>query len=249
MRHLDRAYYEDLTEKLNDFLDEDKYDISYEMANAIEAAARIVNRHTPRTAGDYEIKQAIHIGDKEVVFGINSTPTEETPAYLVSHATTFHELGVAQFSDSMVSNDYLEIMKLFTERVNEQIKAVEHEREQLDIPVEPFLLDSVVKDSHLADYTGKLMVVRAEVLRPEYANMAHQLVLAESGNGCSPDARGSGVFTTTLATGKHQRFERRDFLGELRPELIPEWAKAAAKKYRLKRQAGARGLRTNKVER
>lgn len=249
MKRLEKADYEQAVEALNTFLDENRYELDNDTATAIQNAIDIVDWHTPEMAECYKIKQDIHIGDKRVVFGVNPEPTEGYPAYLVSFAETFYELGFTSYSDSIVSDDYLEAMKLFTERVNGQILSIEQERAQLGIPNEPMQQDSVIEGSHLEDYTGKVMVVRAEVLRHEYRNMAHQLVLAESGNGCSPKAIGSAVFTTTLATGKPQRFNRVDMLGELRPELVPEWAKAAAEKCKLKRKAASRGIRVSEEER
>lgn len=149
----------------------------------------------------------------------------------------FYELDIIEYSNSVVGDDYLEMMRTFLERIEEQIKSIELGREMLGIPNEPFLAKHIVPQSHCGEYTGKLMVVRAEVLRPEYRNMAHQLVLPESGNGCTPRGLGSAVYSTTLATGKHHRFERMDFLGELRPECVPDWAKAALDKIQLEKQA------------
>lgn len=241
--------YIKLAETLQELKESKRVDLDWDDDQALKSAISIIEDAAPRVAGDYTIKHAVHIGDKEVVFGENKSPTEETPAYMVSYAETFYELGLSQYSDSMVGNNYFQVMRLFLERVEGQMQSIEKEQEKLGIPIELFADEQIVPNSRSSNFKDKLMVVRAEVLRPEYQNTAHQLVLAESGNGCSATARGSAVFTTTIATGKHQRFERRDFLGELRPECVPEWAAKAVKKYRLKRKASARGLQTNKEER
>lgn len=249
MAEWDANRYTKLAETLQELRDSQIVDLDWDANRAIASAISIIEDAAPRVAGDYTIRHAILLGDKEVVLGENKTPTEETPAFMVSYAETFYELGLSQYSDSMVGNDYLQVMRLFLERVEGQIQGIEKERDELGIPLERFSDEHIVPGSQGNSFKDKLLVVRAEVLRPEYQNTAHQLVLAESGNGCSPTAQGSAVFTTTIATGKHQRFERRDFLGELKPELVPEWAKKAVKRHRLKRKATARGLRTNKEER
>lgn len=229
--------YEKLVEKLTDLLDEDSHDLDYDTAELVRQAARVVERHVPRMAGDYEIEQAIHIGDKEVVFGINVTPASESPPYMVSYADTFYELGMTRFMDTKVGDDYLEVMQLFTERVAGQIETLTKENKELGVENVRFTADDIVPDSYRSEFEGKLMVVHPTVLRHEYKNAAHQLVLAESGSGCRSDSRGSAVYTTTIATGKRQRFERRDFMGELKPEKVPEWAKQGLQKLRAEKDA------------
>ena len=244
-----REKYSEMAKTLNELRDNEDIELDWETTQALGTAIDIIEEAAPRMADSYWIRHAIHIGDKEVVFGENKTPTEENPAYLVAYAETYYDLGVTQYRDGMAGDDYLEIMRLFLERVEGQMRGIEKERTELGIPDGRFTLEHVVPDSRLGEYAGKLMVVRAEVLRPEYQNMAHQLVLAESGNGCTSRGIGSGVFSTTLATGKHQRFERVDFLGELKPECVPDWAKAALAKLQPKEQAAARGKRKNQEER
>ncbi|MEY8393187.1 hypothetical protein AALA98_17975, partial [Lachnospiraceae bacterium 45-W7] len=58
-----------------------------------------------------------------------------------------------------------------------------------------------------------------------------QLVLADGGHGAM-GGRGQAVFGTSLADGKHARWERCDVLGELKPEKMPAWAKEALAKIK-----------------
>ena len=49
--------------------------------------------------------------------------------------------------------------------------------------------------------------------------------------------RGQAVFGTSLADGKHARWERCDVLGEIKPEKMPEWAKEALAKIKEQEKA------------
>ncbi len=220
-----------MAQQLQELLEREDIVLSCGALGALEDAVALIEENLPRKAGEYTISQAIHIGDREVVFGENKT--EENLPYLVAYAQIFPDVGIAQYSEAVAGDDYLEMVGLFLERVSAQVAEMERGQKELGIPIEPFTTKDVVEGSHLQDYTGKVMVVCAEVLRPEYRNMAHQLVYVMHGNGCRPHGHGRGVFTKTLATGLVQRFDRADFLGEIRPEVMPPWAKeklAAMKK-------------------
>ena len=72
------------------------------------------------------------------------------------------------------------------------------------------------------DYTGKLLIIRAEALKEEFRTPENQLFLAESGFGCSPTASGHKVFGRFIADGERAEFCRSDFLGIIAEENIPE---------------------------
>ncbi len=74
------------------------------------------------------------------------------------------------------------------------------------------------------DVVGHVLVLNPDVLKDEYKTPESQLFLAERGFGCKPRASGRAVFGTFLADGEQARFNRQDFLGVLKPELLPEWA-------------------------
>ena len=67
-----------------------------------------------RMISSYEVTQSIHIGKKEVVFGIDEK--EEYP-YLVCYCTYDNPLSAEWVTDAVGSDDYLEAMQMFTDRV------------------------------------------------------------------------------------------------------------------------------------
>ncbi len=80
-------------------------------------------------------------------------------------------------------------------------------------------------DIHQQDYTGKLLILRADVLKESYRTPENQLFLAQSGFGCSPDASGRAVFGQFLVDGEKTRFDRQDFIGICDESYLADWAK------------------------
>lgn len=186
-----------------------------------------------RMIGSYEVTQSIHIGKKEVVFGVNGK--EEYP-FLVCCCTYNNPLSTAWTTDAVGSDDYLEAMQIFVERVQEQIGAVRAEQEQFPFDMKPFTIDDCIPDDRSGSLVGKVVVINSEVNRYEYRHSAYQLVLVEGGNGAM-GGRGQAVFGICLADGEHTRWERFDVLGEIKPEKMPDWAKEALAKIQKQEKA------------
>ena len=91
-----------------------------------------------RRISSYEVTQSIHIGRKEVVFGVDEKA--EYP-FLVCHCTYDNPLSAEWVTDAVGSDDYLEAMQIFTERVQEQIGLVRAEQEQFKFDLKPFTID------------------------------------------------------------------------------------------------------------
>ncbi len=177
-------------------------------------------------AGDYEIFQATGIGGEEIVMGEspNAKPKER---YMCAYCT-MNEL-FAQYSGVMVSDDYGEILELFSERVRE---ATEKLREELSQPEREGIDDQPVKNTGFIpiesedDLKGKVIVIREDVLKREYRRATRQYQLCTGGFGASPNSRGSACFCTNIYSGKDWRFERQDVLGIVSEKQMPDWVKA-----------------------
>lgn len=181
-----------------------------------------------RMISSYEVTQSIHIGKKEVVFGVDEK--EEYP-FLVCYCTYDNPLSAAWVTDAVGSDDYLEAMQIFTERVKEQIGLVRAEQEKFRFDGKPFTIDDCIPDDKSSNIVGKVVVINAEVNRYEYRHSAYQLVLVDGGHG-AVGGRGQAVFGTCLSDGKHARWERYDVLGEIKLECMPDWAKEALVKIK-----------------
>ena len=173
-----------------------------------------------RKAGTWTITHSLHIGDTEVVFG-EDKESAETP-YMCGYCQT-SEL-IRDYSDCIGGNDYLEIMQLFIERINEQIEAVKEEIAEIPYPTEPITADLCYPHDLSKSINGKIVALKADVLRSEYRISTHQILLVNGGFGANANSRGNAVFVTNLYSGEQYRVERRDVLGEIKPDHLPHWA-------------------------
>lgn len=193
-----------------------------------------------RMAGDYVIIHAFHIGDREIVLGENSDGVWDE-RYMCAFCQSNGLM--AGYTEVMVSDDYPELARLFGERVAEQA-----EKTRIDlngpkiqgIPNAPITAGGCEVIGHQHDLRGKIVVIKPEVLRPEYRRATSQLYLCDGGFGASPNSRGTACFCTQLYSGKSSYFERSDILGVIAPENLPKWAKHYLECIRQERQAEKR---------
>lgn len=75
------------------------------------------------------------------------------------------------------------------------------------------------------NFEGKVLVLKPTVLKDEYKTPDFQLFLAESGFGCSPTAHGRAVYGQFLKDGEETVYNRQDFIGVLKDEHLPDWAR------------------------
>ena len=91
--------------------------------------------------------------------------------------------------------------------------------------------------SHCDDMTGqelegKVLVMSPFTLKESYWAPENQLWLATGGFGCAPNAAGRAVYATCLGDGEQTRWNRSDFIGILREEHLPDWARESLKQIR-----------------
>ena len=184
-----------------------------------------------RMADNYEITQAVSIGVKEVVMGMDETNAMPYFCAFYSKNELFDS-----YSECVVSDDYVEIVELFAGRVKEQCEKVREEQEKITVPREPITADMCLSLAYDTSLVGKVAAVRLDALKPEYRSAPSQLVYVTGGNGARGKARGSACICTNLYSGKSSRWERQDMQGEVRPEFLPDWAKARAEKIQEKEQ-------------
>lgn len=197
-----------------------------------------------RMAENYEITQAVRIGGKEVVFGIDENCAEP---YFCAFYTT-NEFFY-QYDNCMVGDNYAEMMKLFGERIQQQADKVLTEQEQAAVPLTPLNADDCFPNSYSECIEGKIVAVKTSVLAPEYRTANHQLVYVTGGNGAQAYARGNACFCINLYSGRHTRWERYDIQGEVKPEKLPEWAKERLSTIQQQEQAKKEQHRSDKEAR
>lgn len=186
-----------------------------------------------RTLGSYEVIQSIYLGEKEVVLAVDK---KEPYPFLVCYCDYRNPLSAAWPTEGIASDDYLEAMQLFMERVQAQMESTRAELSKFPFDNAIFTKEHCIPDDRMRNLIGKVVVINAERQRHEYQHPAYQLILAEGGNGAT-GGRGQAVFGTCLATGENARWERYDVLGEIRPECMPDWAKEALAKIKAQEKA------------
>jgi hypothetical protein len=188
-----------------------------------------------RMVDTYEVRHAIHVGDKEVIFAVDDTKTDYP--YMVCNCTWDNLLGIDHYFNAAASTDYLEMMTEFTDRVTAQLEAVKAEQDKITVPLEPFTLEYCIPNDNGQNLENKVVIIRPECLRPEYRTADKQLVLVTGGFGAHAYSRGRAVYTVNLYSGKESHWNREDILGTVRPEYIPDWAKERLKQIQAERQA------------
>jgi len=177
-----------------------------------------------RMVGDWEVLQGIHVGDKEVVL-LHDPHNAETP-YAVCYNQRNNSMGIEYTAEGVGSNDYLEMMEVFLHRVQGQVVQVRTDRERTNEPQEVFGKEHCLpSNGEEPDLHGRVAVIRPETLRPEYRNVAVQLILVSGGFGAAANSRGTAVYGNYVFSGERADCRRHEILGILDPEKAPDWVK------------------------
>ena len=172
-----------------------------------------------RMIDKFEIIHAIQVGAREVVVGVS--PEQE---FMCCFCT--RDGMLEHYADAMVSDDYLEIMELYADRLKSQVSVIRAQRNTIHVPLTMLREEQCFPMDSETDITGKVVAIKPDSLRYESQQADRQLILVTNGGGARGNSRGSAVFGINVFTGRNAgRWERRDILGEVRPEHVPQWAK------------------------
>ena len=134
-----------------------------------------------RMAGDYEIIQAIHIGDREIVLG-EKLQSENGDKYMCAFCQQ-NELFAA-YSEVMCSNNYAEMVKMFGDRVTEQ---AEKTRVAMNAPKiqgiddRPITASDCTVVSYEDDLNNKIVVIKPEAEKRKNLYVRYAVVLVCGG--------------------------------------------------------------------
>jgi len=210
---------------INDLLhNRKKQEIPAELEGSEKSDKRIIE--------GYEEISAVQINRRLVFFGENKTAENQ---YMVAELTWDNPFGVMESQWTGITNDYVEAVDKFAYLTQYNIDVVKSDfevRKSL-YGVEPLTLTvaDCVPNGLDEDLTGKLIIIKPEILSPEYRRADYQLRVCTGGFGASPTSFGSAVFCTQLFIGKDSRFEKQDVLGVADIEKLPQWAKDRLSEY------------------
>ena len=178
-----------------------------------------------RMVGDYTVINSMYIGHREIILGENpKAASGERYVCCYAERVMFYE----QYLEAQVSDDFAEIVKLYGERVTQAADEIMKETEKVASEIgmndeitakdcKPISSDDAIED--------KVIVIRGNVLRPEFRHASHQLMLCTGGFGAQKNARGRTCYCISLYSGKQTSFYRGDVLGVMDKRALPECAK------------------------
>ena len=170
-------------------------------------------------ADNYEIIQSCKIGRRRIVLGEDLK--SENP-YFIATATPW--LAGWRYDECYISADYLEICREFVNRQQVELENLQKERAERNSDGIPYGQEVCVEESYKQNYTNRILVLKTEYLAPQFRVKEEQLVLAQSGFGCLPNARGTKVYCRDCWTGERFYVTRNDVMGIMKPESVPQWA-------------------------
>ncbi len=179
-------------------------------------------------AGDYRITHRLRLGGKTLLMGHD--PQDEKAPYMTCYQDA-NLLGNTVFTDAIGSDDYLEIVELFSERLRQQVDTVKAQRAARNLPFAALTYEHCRERGADESLAGKLVVLRPSSLAPEYRTADYQLGYALGGFGCSPSASGRAVYFEELYSGETCRWDCGDVLGIADLDKLPEWAKEKAMEH------------------
>lgn len=134
-------------------------------------------------AGDYKITHQLRIGGRTLVLGHN--PEDHETPFLICYQD--FSLGFPRFTEAIGGDDYLEIVELFAQRLQQQIEAVKQQRAERNLPFTMLTLEHCRRREPEESLEGKLVIVKASNISPEYRSADYQLGMPSAGSGVSPE--------------------------------------------------------------
>lgn len=183
-------------------------------------------------AEGYKIIQSVEINGMEVVVAENPDAHHQFMEWRRSLDQPF---GAEDHLIPVFGNDYLDIFKEFIRCQSVYADGLALDRVYRTGDVQLYKRDCVLEGMK-NDLKNKVVVIKAEILSPEYQTASHQLMLATDGFGCSPEARGKAVFGVNIYSGNKEQWTRYDILGVMDEEKLPIWAREKLSRLREPRE-------------
>jgi len=182
-----------------------------------------------------EVHYAMHIGDREILLLLD-TESKDMP-FVVGYRTVMPDLGLEQLTELVGGDDFLEAAEEFLRRAQAQVTQIQSDRELSGLPQELFGPGQCLPGGMEQNLVGCVVVIKPEVLRFEYWNVAQQLVYVTGGFGAAPNSRGTAVFGKNVFSGIDSNWRRSDVQGVLNPIFAPEWVKPGVAAIQAQRKA------------
>jgi len=186
-----------------------------------------------RNIHGYEEKFSVHLAKREVIFAEN--PNDEA-RYLVCYIKRDNPLNLDEYYNDEIFNDYVDAMRGFSNRLDALVTELETERSTFGLSPNPLTAADCLPDSRNVDWENQLIIVKAEILSPEYQSAEHQLAICTGGFGSQPNASGRAVYVEELNSGNKYRYDRHKIEGVADPTKLPAWAVKKFAQYKASKE-------------
>lgn len=145
--------------------------------------------------GDYSVKYSMYIGHKDIALGENpdADKDERYMCCFVENNAIFE-----RYSEVLVSDDFAEIAKVFGQRVADAAEEIIRENERVGKELgtnEEITAEDCNPISSEDSIENKVVVIKGNILRPEFRYANHQLMLCTGGFGAQANARGRTCYS------------------------------------------------------
>ena len=187
-----------------------------------------------RKFGEYTELSSFRIGKYEIgLFENQKAPKDEQflCGFIESNGI------MERLIDGMVSDSYADIATVYGERIAEKAEEVQKELEHIGKNVgddSELTAKDCLPTTYKDDLEGKIIVVRGDILRPEYKRASNQLLLCTGGSGSKPNPYGRSCYAVYLYDARETVYYRQDILGVMPEDKLPEWAKKGLEAIRQK---------------
>ena len=209
----DWTFNEDLAADALDYIENATEKLSCPKPEPVQVNKRVIE--------GYEEKHSIQVAGQLVILAENPKAGEQ---YMVCYCKWDNPLGINEYYNVCVIDDYTEALNLYAKGILSFTQILEKEMADYERPPRSLTAADCLPNSQGADLSGKIIVIKPEVLSPEYRRAERQLKICNDGFGALPKSRGSAVFCMDLYSGKESHFERYDVAGIIDPAKMPEWA-------------------------
>ncbi len=175
-----------------------------------------------RMIGSYEVLSTFMIGTREVFLAGNPKDTDEEK-YLCGVVVWDGE--TEKYVHCIAGDNYLEILKEFGKKIQLEAILLKNTISNMGIPITVIKENDCIIDDYTTNIANKVVAIKSQVLYPESQRADRQLYYITGGYGAAAYSKGGGVFGINIHTGERKRIERRDILGVVKPESLPDWAK------------------------
>ena len=170
----------------------------------------------------YDILHRIHLGRRNLVVCYDHSECEQP--YMTCYAE--YDCFTGKFySQAVKSDSYLEVMKVFLDRLPKHLKDAETFRAGRPCPLQMLDYRHCRPRGEEESLKGQLVILDARKLEPEYRTADCQLCIALEGNGCSPNSRFGEVFVRELYSDIPYFRCADDILGLADVTKLPDWAR------------------------